>query len=114
MDHDGPEADCQGECLQLSEEDTAWWASVFKTLGDPVRLQLLVRLAALKGAEVPVHELCNVQVSASTVSHHLKRLRCMGLIESRRDGRVIYYRLGHGVRAALLQILHQKEQAEAP
>ncbi|MET9565806.1 ArsR/SmtB family transcription factor [Streptomyces tauricus] len=101
---------CDGSCLELSAADMVWWSNVFKTLGDPVRLQLLMQLAEQAGAEVAVHELADVGVSLATVSHHLKRLRCIGLIESRRDGRLIYYRLGEGVRSALMQILHQRSQ----
>ncbi|MFC9915810.1 ArsR/SmtB family transcription factor [Streptomyces sp. NPDC127197] len=104
----GPE-----EHLQLSAADMAWWSSVFKTLGDPVRLQLLIQLAAQRGAEVPVHDIGDVAVSQSTVSHHLKRLRSIGLVESRREGRVVYYRVNDGVRSALTQILRQRDQAEA-
>lgn len=103
-------AACDGSCLTLSTADTAWWSSVFKTLGDPVRLQLLMRLAERQGAEAAVHELADVGVSLATVSHHLKRLRCIGLIESRREGRLVYYRLGAEVRTALMHILHQRSQ----
>jgi ArsR family transcriptional regulator len=106
----GAGATCDGTCLELSAADMVWWSNVFKTLGDPVRLQLLMQLAERAGAEAAVHELADVGVSPATVSHHLKRLRRIGLIESRRDGRLVYYRLGEGVRAALMQILHQRSQ----
>ncbi|WP_329553632.1 ArsR/SmtB family transcription factor [Streptomyces sp. NBC_00696] len=102
------------EDLQLSSADMAWWSNVFKTLGDPVRLQLLVHLAAQGGAEVAVHDICDTGVAQSTVSHHLKRLRSIGLVENRRDGRVVYYRVGSGVRSALAQILRQRDRADAP
>ncbi|AJE83611.1 MULTISPECIES: ArsR/SmtB family transcription factor [Streptomyces] len=104
---------CDGACLELSAADMVWWSQVFKTLGDPVRLQLLVGLAERAGAEAAVCELADVGVSAATVSHHLKRLRCVGLIESRREGRLVYYRLGEGVRAALMHILHQRSRVGA-
>ncbi|MFD4344107.1 ArsR/SmtB family transcription factor [Streptomyces coelicoflavus] len=104
---------CDGTCLELSTADMVWWSNVFKALGDPVRLQLLMKLAEQSGGEAPVHELADVGVSPATVSHHLKRLRCIGLIESRRDGRLVYYKLGAGVRAALMQILHQRSQVGA-
>ncbi|WP_406500184.1 metalloregulator ArsR/SmtB family transcription factor [Streptomyces sp. NBC_00846] len=102
----------EGE-LQLSAADLVWWTGVFKALGDPVRLQLLIHLAALRGGpEVPVHEISDVGVSQPTVSHHLKRLREMGLVGCRREGRIVYYFLGPEVRSILMQILH-REQAEA-
>jgi ArsR family transcriptional regulator len=85
----GAGATCDGTCLELSAADMVWWSNVFKTLGDPVRLQLLMQLAERAGAEAAVHELADVGVSPATVSHHLKRLRRIGLIESRRDGRLV-------------------------
>ena len=110
MCQQGARATCDGTCLELSAADMVWWSGVFKALGDPVRLRLLMRLAERSGVEVAVHELADVGVSLATVSHHLKRLRRIGLIESRREGRLVYYRLGEGVRAALTQILHQRSQ----
>ncbi|MBK3562687.1 helix-turn-helix transcriptional regulator [Streptomyces sp. MBT62] len=112
MGHREGDPACDGTCLNLSAGDMAWWSSVFKALGDPVRLKLLLKLAERQGAEVPVHEIGDVGVSLSTVSHHLKVLRCIGLVESRRDGRIVYYRLGDGVRSALTQIVHQRDGAE--
>lgn len=109
----GADSACDGTCLELSAADMVWWSNVFKTLGDPVRLQLLMQLAERAGAETAVHELADVGVSLATVSHHLKRLRRIGLIESRRDGRLVYYRLGEGARAALMQILHQRSRVGA-
>ncbi|GHH92956.1 ArsR/SmtB family transcription factor [Streptomyces capillispiralis] len=113
MCQQGAGALCDGTCLELSPADMVWWSTVFKTLGDPVRLHLLMHLAEHRGAEVAVHELADVGVSQATVSHHLKRLRCIGLIESRREGRHIYYRLGDEVRSALMQILHQRSRVGA-
>ena len=47
----GAGATCDGTCLKLSAADMVWWSNVFKTLGDPVRLQLLMQLAERAGAE---------------------------------------------------------------
>lgn len=112
MCHEGADPACDETCLKLSAADMTWWASVFRALGDPVRLKLLLHLAERRGVEVPVHEIGDVGVSLSTVSHHLKVLRCIGLVESRRDGRIVYYRLGDGVRSALMQIVHQHDRAD--
>lgn len=106
MCHQAGDAACTGQCPQLSAADALWWADLFKTLGDPVRLQLLAQLVARQGAEIPVHELGDVGVSLSTVSHHLKRLRCAGLIQRRRQGRVVFYRMNEEAHAALLRIAH--------
>ncbi|WP_326718844.1 metalloregulator ArsR/SmtB family transcription factor [Streptomyces sp. NBC_00243] len=114
MSHEAADPAHGQEGLQLSAADMVWWSNVFKTLGDPVRLHLLIHLAAQGGAEVAVHDICDTGVAQSTVSHHLKRLRSIGLVENRRAGRIVYYRVGDGVRSALTQILRQREQADAP
>src|SRR3954465_9836580 len=61
-------------------------------LGDPTRLRLA---AALAGAE----ELCVCDLawiagrSETLVSHHLRALRSAGLADSRRQGKLVLYRL---------------------
>lgn len=111
MRHEHADSACDEECLRLSSTEAAHWADIFKTLGDPVRLRLLMHLAAQHGAEVPVHEICDVGVSQPTVSHHLKRLKCAGLVECRREGRIVYYRMTDEVRHTLMQIVHPSAHA---
>lgn len=53
MSHEVADPGDDVACFQLSAADAVWWASVFKTLGDPVRLQLLVHLAALGERKSP-------------------------------------------------------------
>jgi len=69
------------------------FAMVFKALGDPTRLRL-VRLLLEGGTELCVCELADsLEESQYNVSKHCAALRSAGLLESRRDGRWIYYRL---------------------
>ncbi len=64
-------------------------ARVFHTLGDKTRLTIMTLLA--KG-EMNVTTLCNkLRLPQSTVSHHLSLLRIGGLVETRRDGKQIFY-----------------------
>lgn len=66
-------------------------ADVFRACADPTRLKLLLALAE--------DELCVCDLAAtagaspSGVSHHLRLLRTLRLVRSRRDGRMAYYRL---------------------
>jgi len=64
---------------------------IAKALSDPTRLRIL---CALRSGEVCV---CQIQamlgVAASTVSRHLGLLEGAGLLESRREGRWMHYRL---------------------
>ncbi len=61
-------------------------------IADPTRLRLL-RL--LRGCELCVCELVDtLGMPQYAVSRHLRQLRAMGLVEARRDGRWMHYRLG--------------------
>lgn len=60
-------------------------------LSDATRVRLL---HALRGGELCVCQLIElVGLSPSTVSKHLSILRDAGLVESRKDGRWVHYRL---------------------
>ena len=61
-------------------------ADVAKALGDPIRLQLVDVLRRHAG-EVCVCELVPLfDVSQSTLSHHLSKLRAAGIVDSERRG----------------------------
>jgi ArsR family transcriptional regulator, arsenate/arsenite/antimonite-responsive transcriptional repressor len=67
-------------------------ADVFKALGDPTRLRLAV-LLAIEG-EVCVCRLAEaLDAPDFRVSRHLGVMRAAGLVEARRDGTWMYYRL---------------------
>ncbi len=66
-------------------------AEVAKALGDPIRLQLVDVLRKHAG-KVCVCELVPLfGVSQPTLSHHLKKLRDAGLVDSERQGLWAYY-----------------------
>ena len=66
-------------------------AEVAKALGDPVRMQLVDVLRKHAG-KVCVCELVPLfDLSQSTVSHHLKKLREAGIVGSERQGLWAYY-----------------------
>ena len=66
-------------------------AETFKALGDPTRLRMLT---ALSQAELCVCDLASlVGISESAASHQLRLLRTLRLVRSRRDGRMVHYRL---------------------
>jgi ArsR family transcriptional regulator, arsenate/arsenite/antimonite-responsive transcriptional repressor len=65
--------------------------AVTKAMADETRVRML---AALEGRELCVCQLIElVELAPSTVSKHLSILRGARLIESRKKGRWIYYRL---------------------
>jgi ArsR family transcriptional regulator len=64
---------------------------LFKALADPLRLRVI---EALAGGERCVCELTGeLGLAQSKLSFHLKVLKAAGLLESRQEGRWIYYRL---------------------
>jgi ArsR family transcriptional regulator, lead/cadmium/zinc/bismuth-responsive transcriptional repressor len=75
----------------LDEASVAALAETFKVLGDATRVRILDALAR---AEVAVCDLARLLgVTQSAVSHQLRLLRGMRLVQSRRNGRHIYYAL---------------------
>lgn len=67
-------------------------ADIFGLLADPTRLRLLMHLQRV--GEVCVSDLAtDARLSESAVSHALRLLRAHGVVETRRDGRWIYYSL---------------------
>ena len=75
-----------------------------RAVGDPTRLMLA---AALEQAD----ELCVCDLawiaerSQNLVSHHLRALRAAGLVDSRRDGKMVLYALTDAGRALLGSVL---------
>ena len=66
-------------------------AGVAKALGDPIRLQLIDVLRKHAG-KVCVCELVPLfDVAQPTLSHHLKKLREAGIVDSERQGLWAYY-----------------------
>ncbi len=66
-------------------------ADQLKALGDPLRLRLI---DALRSGEMTVGDLAILaETDIALVSHHLQVLKHSQLVETRREGRYIYYRL---------------------
>ncbi len=75
----------------LDEHIAAHVAELFSAFGDTSRVRILSVLAA---GEQNVGTLAAaVGLSESAVSHHMRALRQMRLVEARREGRQVFYRL---------------------
>jgi ArsR family transcriptional regulator len=75
----------------VDREHALRMAKVAKAVGDPIRLQLVDVLRKHAG-KVCVCELVPLfEISQSTLSHHLKKLRDAGLVDSERQGLWAYY-----------------------
>ena len=77
----------------LSEEAAEDVAAVLKALSDPVRLRLMSLVASHEGGEACVCDLNDAfNLSQPTISHHLKVLHEVGLLEREKRGVWVYYR----------------------
>src|SRR3954465_7334436 len=75
----------------VAAEQARRLATIAKALGDPVRLQLAAVLGKHAG-KVCVCELVPLfDISQPTLSHHLKKLRDAGIVDSERRGLWAYY-----------------------
>ena len=75
----------------VERQEAVRLAEIAKALGDPVRLQLIDVLRKHAG-KVCVCELVPLfDIAQPTLSHHLKKLRDAGLVDSERQGLWAYY-----------------------
>lgn len=78
-------------------------ASFCKTLADANRLLIINELAA---GELPVGEICRrLELSQPNASKHLAIMREHGLVEARREGISIYYRLADSRISEAIRLL---------
>jgi DNA-binding transcriptional ArsR family regulator len=80
-------------------------AEFFRALGHPVRIRLL---QVLRDGERTVGALqTELDLDSSTASQQLAALRKQGLVESRRDGTSVYYRVKDRRTLELLELAKQ-------
>lgn len=75
--------------LNLDEHIAAHVAELFRAFSDTSRVRIL---SLIVDQEMNVSQLAEaVGLTESAVSHHLRGLRQMRLVKSRRDGKEVYY-----------------------
>lgn len=85
----------------LSEHKAAEVAELFRAFSDTSRVRILSALAA---REFNVTQLAlAIGISESGISHHLRSLRQMHLVQSRREGKEVFYRIEDEHILALFQ-----------
>ena len=78
-------------CLCLDPEDIRQFIAAFKALSDETRQKILLML---EEKERSVGEIVDAfDLSQPTISRHLAVLKHVGLVEDRRQGQQVYYRL---------------------
>ena len=95
----------------LDEHTAAHVAELFRAFSDTSRVLIL---SAIIDQEHSVSALAQiVKISESAVSHHLRGLRQMHLVKSRRDGKEVFYSVNDPHIIALFQqgVRHIQEES---
>ncbi len=88
--HTGLKIDSERDLgVSVEQFDTA--AEFFRMLGDQTRIKIFWILCHREECVIGLSELLGI--SSPALSHHLRILRECGLIDSRRDGKEVYYRI---------------------
>jgi ArsR family transcriptional regulator, lead/cadmium/zinc/bismuth-responsive transcriptional repressor len=98
----------------LDDGDIAQLADMFRLLGDPTRLKLV--LACMTQQTASAGALAEaVGASPSLVSHHLRLLKAARLVSSKRDGKQIFYQISDAHIQSVLRdmIDHLQEDHDA-
>ncbi len=86
----------------MRDQDLERLALVYKALGDPTRLKIVM---ALRRGEMCVCDLAALlSLSESATSHQIRRLKDLALVKSRRDGQILYYSLDDHHVEELIQV----------
>ena len=92
----------------LTDEEAEATAELFRALGDPSRVRIVNLLA--RSTEVCGCELNDaLGLSQPTISHHLKKLHDVGLLEREQRGKWAYYSLKRDAVAKLAAVTDLKE-----
>lgn len=91
----------------IDAENAGRLSSLLTLLGDPVRVRLLYALDLVD--ELCVGDLAlALDISEDAASYGLRVLRTAGLVQTRKDGRVVFYRLADTFPEPLLEhCLHE-------
>jgi len=85
-------------------------SELFRVLADETRTKIVYLLAA---EELCVHQLAAVlELTLPTVSHHLRLLKMMRLVKTRREGKHVYYCLTDDHVLQLIQIAQEHYQED--
>ena len=113
MTTEPPLTSCCPPCLVLLDEAEAdGLSTLLKAVADPVRLRLLHHIAAAPDTTVcACHLPTALGISQPTLSHHLKKLVDVGLVERQQRGRWAHYRLNRSAMDRLVGALAGAAQA---
>jgi len=94
--------DIAGELLLINKK-----ALLLKALSNPIRLCIVRELLQCDACNVSSMQNC-LQMSQSTVSQHLGRLRDLGIISGERKGTEVFYRVISDEAAEVIRVLFKE------
>jgi len=84
-------------------------ADLLKVLGHPARLCIVDGLLRNPGCNVTYMQSC-LSIPQSTVSQHIAKLKSAHIIEGKREGLEIKYKVVHPMAILLIQVLLNDQQ----
>lgn len=96
---------CEPIESRLPPRRVAELTDVFRALADPIRLQIVAALKADQDEVCVCDCTAAFDVSQPTMSHHLAKLRDVGLLEGTRRGVWTYYRLRRDLPASVRSVI---------
>lgn len=86
-----PDHSCSTAALEITVPNQLFICELFRLLGDPTRLQIVL---ALMGTEMCVAHLAEkLGLTQSAVSHQLKNMKAAALVKHERRGKQVFYSL---------------------
>ncbi|MBA2560161.1 MAG: helix-turn-helix transcriptional regulator [Propionibacteriales bacterium] len=99
----------------LSVDQAERVAPLLKALAEPVRLRLLSLVASHAGGEACVCDLADAfDLTQPTISHHLKVLHEIGLLDRSKRGVWVYYKVRTDALADLGALIGDRPQSDSP
>jgi DNA-binding transcriptional ArsR family regulator len=87
-------------------------SQLFQTIGPSARLQILLSIG--KGETCVCHLEAMLGLRQAALSQHLMALRQAGIVDDRREGRYIHYRLRNPAMLALIRQAAELENVTLP
>jgi ArsR family transcriptional regulator len=92
----------------LSDEEAVATAEVFRALADPARVRIMNLLATSEEAVCACNLIEPLGLSQPTVSHHLKKLLDVGLVEREQRGKWAFFSLNSDALRTLAAVADLK------
>ncbi len=93
------------ERLRESLIEVSGLSELFRVLSDETRTKILYLLSQ---EELCVHDIAGVmEMTLPAVSHHLRLLKAMRLVRSRRDGKQVFYALDDDHVLSLIRVAQE-------